>query len=118
MLKYRLSRPRVAFTVLTSCYRHTWYVVPQMVILALADRDLEDRQKELMAQMLHSLPRQEIKTGKPDLEVKVDWSGWEVKIPDMSDLVTSDSWLIFDLLGLTGPQVYTVQYTVQCTCTV
>ena len=30
--------------------------------------------------------------------------GEEIKIPDMSDFVNIDSWLVFDMLGLTGSE--------------
>ena len=104
MLRYRLvTKPRVVFAVLQSCYRHLWYLVPQTVILALADPGLSDSQKEGMARKLHSLERSKIETGKPVFPV-VDWSGESIQIPEMSSFVTSSSWLIFNLLGLTGSQ--------------
>ena len=104
MLNYRLTRPTVSFTVLQSCYRHLWYLCPQTIVLALADKGLDNSQKEEMAKKLYSLERMVIKTGKPRFPV-LDWSGEERRIPDMASLVTTESWLVFDLLGLTGTQV-------------
>ena len=56
-------RPRIAFAVLQSAFRHLWYLVPQLVILALADRDLEDGTKEEMGKKLHSSERKVIMSG-------------------------------------------------------
>ena len=56
-----------------------------------------------MARKLHSLERQKIVGGRPVFPY-IDLSGPEPQIPDMSALITSDSWLVFDLLGLTGTQ--------------
>ena len=65
MLQYRLTRPRIAFAVLQSCYRHMWYLTPQMIPIALADKKLEDTSKEQIAKALHSLTRITISSGKP-----------------------------------------------------
>ena len=40
--KFRLVNSSVAFAVLQSCYRHLWYITPQLIVLALTDKDLED----------------------------------------------------------------------------
>ena len=43
VLMYRqVSKPKIAFSVMQSCYCHLWYLVPQTVVLALADRGLSD----------------------------------------------------------------------------
>lgn len=102
MSKYRLvTRPKIAMELLQSCTRHLWYLVPQTVVLALADPHLSSSQKEAMARKLYSLDRNVIDTGKPVFPY-IDLSSGDM--PDMSDLVTSSSWVIFDLLHLTGPQ--------------
>ena len=89
--------------LLQSSYRHLWYLVPQTVVLALADPSLSNIQKESMATKLHSCERKKIEMGKPDFPY-IDLSGSNDDIPDMSSFVTSDSWLVFDLIGLTGTQ--------------
>jgi hypothetical protein len=102
MSKYRLvTKPKIAMDLMQSCYRHLWYLVPQTVVFALADPGLTDIQKERMAAKLHSLGREKIEGGKPVFPF-IDLSGLDDEIPDMSSLVTSDSWLVFDLLDLTG----------------
>ena len=102
VLQYRLTSPKVSFAVLQSCYRHKWYLTPQLVILALADEKLEDTIKEQMAKALFNTERKEIKSGKPSFPTLP--FGAEETRKNMSDLVTSESWLIFQLLGLHGTQ--------------
>ena len=65
MLQYRLTNPTTSFAVLQSCYRHVWYITPQLVTLALADEELEDDIKEQMAKALFSTEREEIVSGTP-----------------------------------------------------
>ena len=101
MLQYRLTRPRIAFAVLQSCYRHMWYLTPQMIPIALADKKLEDTFKEQIAKALHSLPRITISSGKPVFPLLE--SGAQQTRMNLASLVTSDSWLVFQLLGLHGP---------------
>ena len=104
MVRYRkVTKPRYILAVLQSCNRHLWYLTPQLIILALADPHLSDFEKEKMATKLHSLERVELSGGKPEFPF-VDWSGEEIVTPDMSSFVTSASWVIFDLLGLSGSQ--------------
>ena len=104
VMRYRgETKPRVTMAVMQSWYRHLWYLAPQTVVLALADPGLEDGQKEGMARKLHGLERVEISGGKPVFP-QVDLSGEHGLIPDMASFVTSDSWLIFDIIGLTGAQ--------------
>ena len=61
------------------------------------------RGKEKIAKKLHSLKREKVNAGKPSFP-ELDWSGCPDKIPDMADLVTTESWLVFDLLSLKGNQ--------------
>ena len=104
ILKYRLQvKPSISYSIMQSCYRHLWYLVPQTVVFALADPGLPDNQKENMAKKLHSLERSTVPLGKPQFPV-IDFSGEEIKLSDLSELVSSDSWLVFDKLGLTGSQ--------------
>ena len=101
VVRYRqTTRPKIIMAVLQSCYRHLWYLAPQTVVFALADRDLSDDQKERMARKLHSCERKQIDMGKPVFPY-VDLSG-EAGIPDMASFVNDSSWLVFDKLGLKG----------------
>ena len=42
ILEYRKVNPSLSYTVLSSTYRHMWYLTPQMITLALTDKELED----------------------------------------------------------------------------
>ena len=104
MCKYRLViKPSIALNLMQGSYRHLWYLVPQTVVFALTDPGLPNSQKEEMARKLHSLARQKIQGGRSVFPY-IDMSGPEPQVPEMSSLITSDSWLVFDLLWLTGPQ--------------
>ena len=104
ILKYRLCvSPKITFSVMQSCYRHLWYLVPQTVVFALADPGLSDTEKEGMARKLHSLERKKIVSGKPQFP-QIIFSGEEINPPEMSSFVSCDSWLVFDILGLSGSQ--------------
>jgi hypothetical protein len=79
-----------------------WYITPQLIPLALADDKLEDITKEKIAKTLFNTQRKEILRGKPAFPVLP--YGAEQTRKDMASLVSSDSWLVFQLLGLQGPQ--------------
>ena len=102
MMRYCLEKPLLAWTVLQSAKRHLWYLTPQLVTLALGDKNLSNEERERMAKILHASPRNHIDMGKPVFPI-LDWSGG-VERPDLSMFIDSKSWLIFDLLELTGPQ--------------
>ena len=57
---------------------------------------------EKMAVVLHSMERKVMKTGKPQFPVLSH--GPTAARKDMASLVTSNSWLVFNILGLDGPQ--------------
>ena len=103
VLRYRELEPSVAFKVLQSIRNHGWYLSGQLVTLALADIELDDDEKEEMAKTLHSIPRVPIQPGKPEFPV-LDWRNETLRRPRLSSLITPVSWLIFDILDLSGPQ--------------
>ena len=103
VLRYREVEPKIAFRVLQSIRNHQWYTTGQLVILALADTHLEADEKEEIAKILHSTPRLPVQMGKPVFPV-LDWRNEILARPRLGSLVTSNSWLIFDKLGLSGPQ--------------
>ena len=103
MIVWKKYQPRAAFLCLQSCYRHLWYLTPQMVVLSLLDKDLANIDKEEMAMKLFSLERDEkIQTGKPTFP-SIAWSV-EGSAPKLSSFITKKSWLIFDILDLKDPQ--------------
>ena len=104
IIKYRLLEPKAAFTTLQSIRRHHWYVTGQMVPLALVDKKLGKQEKEELARRIHSTARGEVARGRPEFPV-LEWVGEEPCRPCLATLVTKNSWLIFDRLGLMGSQV-------------
>ena len=56
-------------SVICVLYNHLWYLTPQLIILALFDKDLESSIKEEMAKMLYSNDRVKIQTGKPTFPI-------------------------------------------------
>ena len=93
-----------AFYTLQSCRRHHWYLTGPMVAMALADKGLEDHEREKLAKQLYNTPRGQVASGRPVFP-ELEWLGEEVVRPCLASLVTTDTWLIFDRLGLTGKQV-------------
>ena len=103
ILRYREVEPRIAFEVLKSCRRHHWYLTGQMVTLALTDPGLSKEEKEELARRIHGTERIAIDMGKPSFPV-LDWTCDPNIRPSLASMVTPDSWLIFNILQLLGPQ--------------
>ena len=102
ILKYRAINPSLYFAVVSSTYRHLWYLTPQLIPLALTDLELEDTSRVEMASALHRQERKVIKTGKPTFPVLT--YGAKYARENMSMLIGPESWLVFDLLNLSGSQ--------------
>ena len=68
-------------------------------MFALADKRVPDKIKNKMAAKLHSTARENIDCGRPEFP-DID----KIKDLELDDLISSKSWLLFDLLGLLGPQ--------------
>ena len=56
-----------------------------------------------MAKTLHKMERKEVFSGKPVFP-EITWPENVEDVPDLSSFVSSNSWLLFDMLGLVGPQ--------------
>lgn len=98
---YRIADPSLALSVLAGCYCQLWYLTPEMALFALADRGLSQEEREEMAVRLHSFSCTVYSQGKPKFPV-VNWS-MSHSLPKLSMFVTSTSWMVFDRLGLHGP---------------
>ena len=61
--------PKAAFNTLQCIRRHHWYLTGPMVALALADRGLEDEEREELARKLYHTPRGQVKSGRPTFPV-------------------------------------------------
>ena len=77
---------------------HLWYETGQMIPLGLCDSGLSDEERDEIAKAILGQPREVIKPGKPKFPDMV-WPGVR---PSVAHFVTPDSWLVFDLLELTG----------------
>ena len=75
-----------------------WYLTGQLIPLALCDTELSDSEREELAQAILSQPREEVKPGKPKFPDMI----WPDERPRLAYFVTADSWLMFDLLQLSG----------------
>ena len=69
-----------------------------MITVALCDSGLCDEEREQLAKAIQSQPRGEVMPGKPKFPDMV----WPDARPSVAYFVTKDSWLIFDLLELSG----------------
>ena len=101
VLEYRVVNSKLSFAVLSSVYRHLWYLTPQLIVLALTDKEMEDFSRMAIASALHGQERQVVKTGKPTFPILAH--GATMTRNQMSELVGPESWLLFDLLHLNGP---------------
>ena len=102
ILEYRKVNSRLSFEVLRSAYRHLCYLTPQLITLSLTDTGLEDKNRQDIASELHSKDRLDISTGKPMFPMIT--YGPTVTRENMSSLVGPESWLVFNLLNITGSQ--------------
>ena len=102
ILEYRKMNARLSYAVLSSTYRHLWYLTPQLVTLALTDTGLEDSSREEVARALHTQERGKVETGKPTFPILSH--GATMMRGNMWLLVGPESWLVFDLLDLSGAQ--------------
>jgi hypothetical protein len=81
-----------------SLLRHTWYLAPQLVVLALADKDLETEAKTIMLNKLLAFDvpaKEDLMMEKPAAQALI------VPMSSLDDFVTEQSYLLFWLLGIT-----------------
>ena len=99
MREYAKLQPEVGATCLRSCNRHLWYLTPQLVVFALVDHAVPEDNKRKMATRPHNPVRKEISCGRPKF-LSID----DNNDIELEDLISSESWLLFDLLGLNDHQ--------------
>ena len=108
MRRYRQYRPVIADACLASCLRHLWYVTPQLIVFSFVDPQIPSTERESMAKELFKIKRLDrVNTGKPTFPV-IAWPETQ-SLPNLVSLLTSESWLLFDLLGMTGTHVGAVR---------
>ncbi|XP_065649774.1 uncharacterized protein LOC136078272 [Hydra vulgaris] len=91
-----------AESVIESIKRHTWFLDPCLVVLALADENCEERgeiAQKLYSFEFRSLDKYSLARIKANMEVlnSLDFSG--PKPPSLVELVTENSWLLFLMIG-------------------
>ena len=57
MLDFSEFDPGLAFTVLDSIMKHTWYLTEEWVVACLADEDCPDSERKAVARCLHKTAR-------------------------------------------------------------
>ena len=98
MQKYKkLGKVRAKMACMVSMARHSWYLEPSLVVLALVDRDVPNSEKQKMAKALSKIKKPEVfEMGKPKLDVLKLGK----KPPTLSSLVKAKSWQVFAILDM------------------
>jgi hypothetical protein len=88
---------QAAFAALS---RHTWYLCPELVPLALASRKLTPQALSAIARALVICTRkEEVSQGKPVLR-SLPSSSTALQKLTLASLISSESWALFDCLGI------------------
>ncbi len=83
---FHITYPRLGQALLASMQCHCWYLSQQLVLLALADDDIElELKSKIFDKLLYSEVPDLFKTEKPDLPVFC-------MLTELSDLVGPKSW--------------------------
>ena len=112
MLDYSEYDPGLAFTVLDSILKHTWYLTEEWVVACLVDDNCPEKERKAVARSLHKTPRaDQFEPQKPNLPVEF-WpkSG---KMTSLSTLVGPRSWLLPHLLGLSAEDMAWLNLDIQ-----
>ena len=97
-----------AWRIIRSIKNHTWYLDPELVIMCLASEDSDNLEEvEKVAKKLFKTSKGIISTERVRAEVpdREFYSKCAEEPPSLATLVKSESWLIFDILGLRGDEV-------------
>ena len=96
----------IASPVLEVMDRHTDYLSPQLVVMSLANKDLQDQERSDIANALNVLKEewggeefqvQEVNRPGPNFASSARW--WADGMPSLSSFVSVQSFLLFSLLG-------------------
>ena len=112
MIDFSVYDPGLAFTVMDSMNRHTWYLTEQWVVVCLVDGKCPVKERKAVAKALHKTPRADhFEPGKPELPL--DFWPENGKIPSLSNFVGPKSWLLPHLLGLAAADMEWLQLDVR-----
>lgn len=100
--EYKHNFGQVAKVLHNSLLRHCWYLAPQTVIFSLADEDLETEEKmEILNTLLsYDMPTQ-YEMSKPDSPIQI------CALSSISDFVTEESYLFFNLMNIEKDTIMT-----------
>jgi hypothetical protein len=85
--------------LLASMQRHCWYLSEHLVLLTLADDDIElELKSKILDKLLDSEVPDLFKIGKPELPVVLNWT-------ELSDLVGPQSWLLLKVADVPKGEV-------------
>ena len=97
-----------AWRIIRSIKNHSWYLDQEIVIMCLASEDLDNFERvEKVAKKLFKTSKGIISTERVRAEVpdREFYSKCAKEPPSLAIFVKSESWLIFDILGLRGDEV-------------
>ena len=96
----QIHDPQLAEAVLTSVYRHMWYLTEELVVLALADSDTSDDEKSHMVAQMAAVGRpQQFLPRKPAMKPDI-LRGRQPDGPELHEFIGERSWLLFHLLNV------------------
>ena len=92
---------------MSSIYKHSWYLDPKLIPLALADDDVPDVEGEKIAEAIlqNPMPQEDVKDyeisgQRQDVEEVLCFKSSDVNPPSIAPLVDSSSYFLFASLGL------------------
>ena len=90
VVKYRDFEPFIAFEVLAKIRLHLWYLTPKLVVLALCDKGLEEKERKEIALTIFTKVKveKEFQTGKPVFP-SIGWG--RNGSPAISSFITEES---------------------------
>ncbi|XP_047142700.1 uncharacterized protein LOC124816983 [Hydra vulgaris] len=106
IIRYYDVKPELAKPAIDSMKRHTWYIDPTAVLMALADEEVHDRDK--IAKKLYSMSRPEnyvVHRQQVDFELSKNLDFCQDNPPSLVSLINEQGGLIFHLLNQ-GRQSY------------
>ena len=106
MLRYSKINPVQAKPVIGSLKRHTWYIDPNILVMPLVDKNVQERSD--IAKKLYSTPRlttYAIERHQVNLNILYSLMFDDDTPPSLTLLITDQSWLIFHILNHANAEV-------------
>lgn len=101
VMTFRNYYPALGDVLLVSMQRHTWYLTQELVILAIADADLDNSVKqEMLVKLLQNQVPETFALEKPDLPTILPSTS-------LPDLIGPKSWFLLQVAGVGRADVLT-----------